>query len=133
MVDSISRHIYYYFRRKEQPTLKKLWILLKDADLFHGSMSSSLLTILKGIEFTHKTIILIHPYSYSYTLFCLHPKKPKMCIRDSARTVDEVFIFRFWTQLTILYSEDNENNSWGANVLCALCLKISTAVEGRKE
>lgn len=50
---AIRNHIYAYYRRGEYPTLKKLAISLKDANLFHGSIPS-LAKVLKNIGFAYK-------------------------------------------------------------------------------
>lgn len=50
---AIRNHIYAYYARGEFPTLKKISISLKDADLFKGS-PPSLSKILKKIGFAYK-------------------------------------------------------------------------------
>lgn len=50
---AIHRHILAYYERKEVPTLRKLLVSLKDADLFHGSRWS-LSQVIKSIGFVYK-------------------------------------------------------------------------------
>lgn len=52
--DAIRRHVYAYYHRKEHPTLDKLVVSLKGADLFTGSRSS-LFDLLQRIGFNYKT------------------------------------------------------------------------------
>lgn len=52
---AIHRHIVGYYERKEVPTIRKLLISLKDADLFHGS-SWSLRKVIKSIGFVYKKL-----------------------------------------------------------------------------
>ncbi|XP_054267245.1 uncharacterized protein LOC128989381 [Macrosteles quadrilineatus] len=53
--DAIRRHIYDYIRKKEHPTIKKLLISLRDANLFRGS-SFSLKSVLVTLGFEYKKL-----------------------------------------------------------------------------
>lgn len=53
--DTIRRHVYAYFSRKEYPTVKKLLVSLTEADVFHGS-KSSLAIVLKRLGFNYKKV-----------------------------------------------------------------------------
>lgn len=53
--DAIRRHIYSYYSRKEHPTLNKLHVSLKEADLFRGS-KSSLRNLICHIGFKYERI-----------------------------------------------------------------------------
>lgn len=53
--DAIRRHVYAYYQRKEHPTLNKLLVSLKHADLFSGSRSS-LRNLLQEIGFHYKAL-----------------------------------------------------------------------------
>lgn len=51
--DAVRRHVYAYYQRKEYPTLNKLLVSLKEAELFTGSRSS-LRNCLHELGFRHE-------------------------------------------------------------------------------
>lgn len=53
--DAIRRHVYDYIKRKEHPTIKKLLVSLRDANLFRGS-SFSLKSVLVALGFEYKKL-----------------------------------------------------------------------------
>ena len=53
--DAIRRHVYEYYSRKEYPTIKKLLVSLRDAELFTGS-HSSLRSVIINLGFKFITV-----------------------------------------------------------------------------